>query len=88
MWLCLNVLLNATTVSGDFARLGIHIAPWEPWVWEGSSHLVLGLLIPLVWLLYEWPIHRVRLLRPLFGLRICSRPGARAPVVSNGWFLT
>ena len=66
VWLCLNVLLNATTVTSDFARLGIPIAAWEPWVWEGSSNLVLGLLIPLVlWLDRRVPLTAGRWRRSL-----------------------
>ncbi|MCH9827103.1 MAG: LytTR family transcriptional regulator [Gammaproteobacteria bacterium] len=45
-----SAVSNAIIVNIDVSRsgLGDRIAPWEPWVWELSSNLVLLALLPLV----------------------------------------
>ncbi|MEO1241027.1 MAG: LytTR family DNA-binding domain-containing protein [Pseudomonadota bacterium] len=43
-----DALVNATTVLFDYARRGLALAPWEPFVWEISSATLTLLLIPLV----------------------------------------
>ena len=48
VWLTVGTVVNASSVLRDFARAGLEVATWEPWVWEGSSHLLFALLIPAV----------------------------------------
>jgi hypothetical protein len=45
---CLQALANSITVQMDIARVELEgFEPWEPWVWEWSSNLVLLALVPL-----------------------------------------
>lgn len=46
----LDTVVNAVTVRDERARAGDPVAPWEPWVWEGSSSLVWLLILPFVFL--------------------------------------
>lgn len=46
------------TVHMDHVREGLAYAAWEPWVWEGSSRLMVLLLVPaVVWFTARWPLH-------------------------------
>lgn len=71
------ILHQTLTVVAGYALVRMGLGP----VVEPA--LVLAATFGGCWLLYEWPIRRVALLRPLFGLKIVSRPGVRAPVVSS-----
>jgi hypothetical protein len=45
---CLQALANSVIVRMDIERVALEgFAPWEPWVWEWSSNLVLLALVPL-----------------------------------------
>jgi hypothetical protein len=45
---CLQALANSITVQMDIDRVDLAgFEPWEPWVWEWSSNLVLLALVPL-----------------------------------------
>jgi hypothetical protein len=45
---CLQALANSVIVRMDIQRVALEgFAPWEPWVWEWSSNLVLLALVPL-----------------------------------------
>ncbi|WP_347259548.1 LytTR family DNA-binding domain-containing protein [Rudaea sp.] len=44
--LALNAVANAMTATIEVRRHHLGIAEWEPWVWEISSSLVVGALIP------------------------------------------
>lgn len=45
---CLQALANSITVQMDIDRVDlVGFEPWEPWVWEWSSNLVLLALVPL-----------------------------------------
>jgi hypothetical protein len=45
---CLQALANSVIVQMDIARVELEgFAPWEPWLWEWSSNLVLLALVPL-----------------------------------------
>lgn len=59
--LVLLVLVN-TVFNGVVARIdNARLPGWEPWVWEGSSALLILLLIPMVLLaLRRWPLQRGR----------------------------
>ena len=42
----------------DHVREELAYAAWEPWVWEGSSRLMVLLLVPfVVWFTARWPLH-------------------------------
>jgi hypothetical protein len=46
---CLQALANSVTVQMDIDRVELTgFQPWEPWVWEWSSNLVLLALVPVV----------------------------------------
>ncbi len=46
--LTLNTVMNALVVIADFRRIGDDTAAWKPAVWEGTSTVMIALLIPLV----------------------------------------
>lgn len=46
----LHCVFDTLTVLDDIARHQLPYASWKPWVWEGSSQLLLLLLVPAVWL--------------------------------------
>lgn len=49
---------NSVTVLMDVRRLHLDFAPWEPAVWEWTSHLVALALIPAVlWFTRRFPLH-------------------------------
>lgn len=45
---CLFAFLNSVIVLLDFERAHLEIAPWQPVVWEWSSHLVALALVPAI----------------------------------------
>lgn len=46
------------TVHMDHVREGLAYAAWEPWIWEGSSRLMVLLLVPaVVWFTARLPLH-------------------------------
>ncbi len=46
------------TEGMEHRRMGLAIAQWEPWVWEGTSNGVILVLVPfLVWFTRRFPIH-------------------------------
>jgi hypothetical protein len=49
--------VNAVSVAHDAARIGRHLALWEPFVWELSSGLALLAVLPVImWItLRAWP---------------------------------
>lgn len=47
-YVLISVCANSIVVNLDLSRLDLGFATWEPWVWEGSSGLVVLLLLPLV----------------------------------------
>jgi LytTr DNA-binding domain len=45
---CLQALANSVTVQMDIDRVELEgFLPWEPWVWEWSSNMMLLALVPL-----------------------------------------
>lgn len=75
VWLTIGLVVNATTVLDDFARSGLSVEVWEPWVWEGSSHVMIGLLIPLVlWIDRRLPLEPGRWRRSLIGHALATVP--------------
>lgn len=44
----ISLVANVGVVFYDLTRAGVPFRLWEPVVWEGTSHVVLGLLIPLI----------------------------------------
>ena len=45
---CLQAWANSVTVQMDIARVELEgFEPWEPWVWEWSSNMMLLALVPL-----------------------------------------
>ena len=75
VWLTVGLVVNATTVLDDFARAGLSIEAWEPWVWEGSSHVMIGLLIPAVlWFDRRLPLAPGRWRRALVGHALATVP--------------
>ena len=75
VWLSVGLVVNATTVLDDFARAGLSVEVWEPWVWEGSSHVMIGLLIPVVlWLDRRLPLEPGRWRRSLIGHGLATVP--------------
>jgi DNA-binding LytR/AlgR family response regulator len=46
--LLVQLVFNATVTLIDLRRSGAAPAPWEPWVWEITSNLAVGLLIPAI----------------------------------------
>lgn len=46
--LAMNDVVNALSTITEYARAGLTVARWEPFVWEFSSGVVLWLLIPLL----------------------------------------
>ena len=64
--LTLSAVSNTYTVVDDHARDGQQLQLWRPAVWEGSSHLMVWCLIPLmVWWLRYFPVARGTLWRSL-----------------------
>ncbi|MGE5624460.1 MAG: LytTR family DNA-binding domain-containing protein [Bacillota bacterium] len=64
--LFLACLENISTVLDDHARAGDLLPAWKPAVWEGSSHLMVFLLIPaLAWVLAHFPLTRLSWWRSL-----------------------
>ena len=50
-------LSNAFSEMTNYARFGESLSPWEPLVWEFSSVILIGALIPLlVWLNRRFPV--------------------------------
>src|SRR5690348_11327215 len=57
--LLLACLENISTVLDDHARADDPLPVWKPAVWEGSSHLMVFLLIPVLsWGIAQFPITR------------------------------
>jgi hypothetical protein len=57
--LTLTAVENTYTVVDDHARAGDVLPVWRPALWEGSSHLLIFCLLPLmVWWLGRFPITR------------------------------
>jgi hypothetical protein len=57
---------NTITVAMELRRAGLSFHPFEPAVWEGSSHLVLLALVPAVaWFTRRFPLHPDTWLRRL-----------------------
>ncbi len=56
--LLMQVVFNSIVTWIDIGRSSMHIAFWQPLVWELSSNLAVGLLIPLI-VLFErrYPLH-------------------------------
>lgn len=53
-----SIVGNALTVGMEMRRSGLAHHPAEPWIWEGSSNLVLLALVPLVaWFTRRYPLH-------------------------------
>lgn len=64
--LALSAVSNTYTVVTDYAREGDPLQPWRPAVWEGTSHLMMWLLIPLMaFALEHFPITRASWWRSL-----------------------
>ncbi len=64
--LALSAVSNTYTVVTDHARAGDPLQPWRPAVWEGTSHLMMWLLIPLMaFALEHFPITRASWWRSL-----------------------
>ena len=63
---CLSATLDSITVLLDVERVHLDFAPWQPAVWEWSSHLVLLALLPAV-IAFErrFPLHFETLRRNL-----------------------
>lgn len=64
-WLTWAVVLafaattNALSTRSDFARHGIAVRPFEPFVWEATSAIATFVLLPaLVWWVDRWPWSR------------------------------
>ena len=56
-FLAIGVFSNIGVVWLDLGRADIGINSWEPVVWEITSHVVIGLLIPLIlWFDRQFPI--------------------------------
>lgn len=54
----IQTVANATLVLMEDRRGGSSLRTWEPFVWEGSSNLVLLLLLPvLLWFTRRFPLH-------------------------------
>lgn len=60
----LFMVVNSLTVLDDHS----HLDPWEPWVWEGTSALVILGLLWLPWLTYRRASPEDGLRRPQFWL--------------------
>lgn len=78
MWVAaalVNFIANSVVVTLDLGKLGVEAAPWEPWVWEGTSVVVMGLLI-LVLLAFDrrFPIERGRARRGLLAHGLFTVP--------------
>ena len=57
--LALSNVVNALSSNTDYARVGIPLEPWKPFVWEFSSGFMLWLLVPVLHLwLTLFPITR------------------------------
>jgi len=57
-FLALNACANSVTASIEARRYRPGSATWEPWVWEISSALMVGALIPgIVWFTRRFPLH-------------------------------
>jgi len=54
--LMLNTVMNTLVVIADFRRMGDDTAAWKPVVWEGTSTVMIAVLIPLI----VWFTHRLR----------------------------
>lgn len=69
MWisfLITNWVVNVWIIWVDMDRLGSEYARWEPAVWEATSALMIGLLLPLILKFnHYFPIQRGRLRRSL-----------------------
>jgi hypothetical protein len=50
--LVLQAVTNSLVMAIDLRQSGREFAAWEPWLWEATSNLVVGLLIPAM-LLFE-----------------------------------
>ena len=73
--LVLTAVENTYTVLDDRAREGDVLPVWKPALWEGSSHLLLFLLIPLVgWWLARFPITRASWWRSLPAHLLATLP--------------
>jgi hypothetical protein len=48
VFLSIGVLSNIGVVWMDQGRIGSDVQAWEPVVWETTSHIALGMLIPLI----------------------------------------
>lgn len=59
-----NFLANSVVVTIDLGKMGVDAEPWEPWVWEGTSGVVMLLLV-LALLAFDrrFPIERGRVWR-------------------------
>ena len=54
----INATANSITVWMDLRRIDLDVQPWEPWVWEWSSTLLMLALVPaLVWYTRRFPLH-------------------------------
>lgn len=49
VWMAIQAAVNSVSVANDMARRGLSFQPAEPWIWEFSSVLGIGLwLLPLL----------------------------------------
>lgn len=70
----LHYVFNTLTVLDDIARNQLPFASWKPWVWEGSSQLLLLLLVPVVW----WADRQVPLRYTGWPWRLAAHAGFSA----------
>jgi hypothetical protein len=75
VWLAVSAVNNTYTVVDDHARAGDALQPWRPAVWEGSSHILIWCLIPLMaWWLRLFPITRLTWWRSLPAHLVATLP--------------
>lgn len=76
-----NFVANTVVVSIDLQKVGLDVPHWQPVVWEGTSGLVLALLIPVM-LAFDrrFPIQRGQIGRGLAAHTLFTVPWSLAHV--------
>ncbi len=73
--LTFNVYSNVSTLQFDAAKQGVSIPDWYFLIWESTSQLAMGLLIPVIyWLIAKFPFQKINWHRNVIFLAIMSLP--------------
>jgi len=80
-YVLINASVNASSVLVDYARNGIQIENWEPFIWEYSSGILILVLIPcVIWFDQYYPLRKGQWKKPLLFHVLASVPFSLAHV--------